>query len=220
MSLLFDAAEHRYTTPEGVVVPSVTQILKACGQSTDFEGLRALSPWKKRDIDARRDLGSAVHADTHALDDGDLNWDTVHPEVAPFLDCWRMFRERKQLTPVERERIQFHDGLWFCGTFDGLFTMPGFDGLVLPDLKIGDPEDAAAQFQTAGYEVAYRWQRHREGRPVDGVPIWRWSVQLTPDRTEPYKITTYDDYSDHRYWTHVIVPNFYNPRRRRQYGRS
>jgi hypothetical protein len=210
--LLFDAAEHRYTTPAGAAVPSVTGILKACGHSTDFEGLRELSAWKRGKIDHRRDLGSAVHADTHADDDGDLDPATVHPEVAPFLECWREFRRRKQLAPVLRERILFHPGLWFCGTADGLFTMPGFAGLVLPDLKIGDPEDAAAQYQTAGYEVAYRFEH------PTSVPIWRWSVQLTPDATEPYKITTYEDYGDLRYWSTVIIPNFYNFRRKRMYG--
>ena len=210
--LIFEPFAHVYTTRDGRRVPSVTQILRVCGQSTDFEGLSDTSDWRRKKIDHRRDLGSAVHADTHAWDDNDLDTKSVHPDVLPFLGCWSLFRLRKRLTPVLRERILFHHGLWYCGTTDGLFRTPDFDGLIMPDLKIGNPEDAAAQFQTAGYELAYRLEH------PDAPPIQRWSVQLTPGEPEPYRITVYDDYNDLAYWSRVIVPNFYNPRRRRTYG--
>ena len=77
--LLFNAERHEYSVPDGRIVPGVTSILKQTGVSVDFEAL------PNRDaIERRRAIGTAFHADSHALCDGDLDWSTVHPDVLPF----------------------------------------------------------------------------------------------------------------------------------------
>lgn len=187
--LTFDYASHTYRTPEGVVVPSVTQILKATGMSTDFETLTGMSARLAAQINYRRDLGTAVHADAHAYDDNDLDLDAVSPVVRPYLDAWATCRANLGLTPLVRERIVYHPTAGYCGMLDGIFRRDEKCQKILLDLKIGDPEDAAADLQTAAYEGAYRLDGEHQ---IDE----RWSVQLLPGRRVPYKVTVYDDWQD------------------------
>jgi len=199
--LVFNADLHVYTLPSGARIPSVTEILKRTGVSTDFEAL------PNRDaITRKRDIGSACHADAHAYDDGDLDWSTVHPDVRPYLDAWCEFRRLKQLTPTARERRVLHPSLGYCGTFDGIFTTPDLEPPVLVDMKLGDPKDAAAQFQTAGYLLAHACEE------PDAMRYRRWSVQLLPERRVPFIITQYADWTDFQTWQ-AIVTTFYAQRR-------
>jgi hypothetical protein len=58
------------------------------------------------------------------------------------------------MRPLARERRVFHPGDFYCGTLDGVFARPS--GLVvLIDIKLGDPFDAAAHLQTAAYQAAF-----------------------------------------------------------------
>lgn len=186
--ILFDPAAHRYTLSDGSDVPSVTRILKETGVSTDFEGLGSMSDRLRQRIDYRRDLGSAVHADIHAADDNDLDWNTVHPAVLPFVEAWLIFREQMGLEPMARERIVYSPALRACGTLDGIFRRG--DRVVLVDAKIGDPKDAACHLQTAGYSLL--WQADHD----DIVITDRWGVRLQPEKRVPYEVFPYDDWTD------------------------
>lgn len=182
--LIFLPEPHEYRLPDGRIVPSVTQILRAVGVSTDFEAIKAISRERAERIDEKRDLGTAVHADIHAFDDNDLDWETVDERVLPYVDAWSVFRENTGLVPMARERRVFSATHFFCGTLDGIFlTKEG--KTVLLDVKTGDPEAAAARFQTAAYAFAY--QEEHPSTVIDE----RWSVQLCPERTVPYVITNY-----------------------------
>lgn len=189
-ALAFDPAMHVYTRPDGSRVPSVTQVLRAVGVSVDFEGLKASSSRLAERIDYRRDLGTAVHADAHAFDDGDLVWESVHPDVRPYLDAWLVFRTASGLEPLTRERRVYDPALGVCGTLDGIFRRPETATRALIDIKIGDPEDAGARYQLAGYQLL--WEREHPDQPIDE----RWSVQLTPELAIPYRITKYPDWRD------------------------
>lgn len=199
----FDPDEHRYTTPAGVVVPSVTQVLKATGVSVDFEALPG------RDAIARkRDIGVAVHSDIHAADDGDLDWSTVHDEVKPYVHAWLMFREAKRLTPMARERRVYDPIRNVAGTFDGVFSEAGQDSLVLIDVKCGDPKAAAAQYQTAGYVMAYAIE------VPESMGYRRWSVQLMPERPVPFVVTPYNDWQDFNVWQSIVTTFWASAQRR------
>jgi hypothetical protein len=201
--LLFDPVRHRYTAPDGRVIPSVTQILRATGVSTNFEALP-----NQRQIALKRDIGTALHADAHAFDDDDIDEATVHEEVRPYYDAWKVFRANYgDLVPIERERILFHEPLWFCGTMDGIFGSrteaagkirifpPGADTpfllegrtRILIDLKTGDPDDAGGRYQLAGYKMA--WEHEHPGQIITA----RWAVELVPERKVPYRVHPYDD---------------------------
>jgi hypothetical protein len=176
--LRFDPTLHEYRTPDGQLVPSVTQILKAVGVAVDFDELRASSARLGAAIDLKREIGTALHADAHAFDDDDLDWSTVDPRVEPYVRAWATFRENTRLVPVTRERRVFHPTLGYAGTLDGIFEQPN-GRLVLADIKTGDPTASGCAYQTAAYLAAYRW-----------------GVQLTPERRVPYRIFPYEAFDD------------------------
>lgn len=194
--LAFDADTHTYRRPDGERVPSVTQVLRAVGVSADFEDLKQISPRVAQSINYKRDLGTALHADAHALDDDDLDWSTVHPDVEPYLRAWQTCRENLGLFAIQRERRVYSPTLGVCGTLDGIFyRSQDADRRILIDLKVGDPEAAGARYQLAGYELL--WTEEHPDRPI----AERWSVQLTPAHRVPYRITNYTAEPDA--WQHI-----------------
>lgn len=183
-ALSFDAERHEYRLDDGRIVPSVTQVLHAVGIATDFEAIAAKSSKLAEAIEFRRALGTAVHADCHAYDDNDIEWDAVDERVHPYVEAWAMYRKNAGLTPIARERRIFLPALHVAGTLDGVFENTR-GRLVLVDIKLGDPEDAGAAFQTAAYEAGYLLDH--PDRPIEE----RWAVRLQPERAIPYSVTNY-----------------------------
>ncbi len=183
--ITFDPIAHRYTLPDGREIPSVTRILAATGVSVDFEAVGARITDAREEIEYRRQLGTAVHADCHAYDDGDLDTFRVHQDVFPYLCSWQQFRHNMGFTPERRERLVYHAGLCYAGTLDAVGLIPS-GRRVLVDIATGDPKHSAKQFQTAAYAAAYT------ENPIDE----RWAVELTPDNGVPYRIHVYSDWSD------------------------
>jgi len=206
-ALTFLSERHEYWLA-GIKRPSVTEILRATGVSTDFESLGATSDLLRGQIEFKRDLGTALHADIHSFDDGALNWATVDDRVLPYLEAWMVYRENSGLKPLARERLVFHPALNYAGTLDGIFERP--DGTkVLLDVKTGDPEDAAAHLQTAGYQLAYACEH------PDIYIGERCSVQLLPEHRTPYRVTPYRDFDDFATWQ-AIVTTYWNQASRRR----
>lgn len=193
--LEFIEGQHLYIVG-GIVRPSVTEILTAVGVATDFD---ALPESVQASIEYRRNLGSAVHADTHALDDNDLDLDRVPAETRPYLDAWATCKANLGLRPMARERRLFHPVHEYCGTLDGIFERElecaTVARRVLIDLKIGDPWDAAVHLQTAAYEAAYLAEHANER--IDE----RWAVQLTPATDPPYRVIKLAPDLTRRSWT-------------------
>lgn len=181
--ILYDPETHSSRTPDGVNVPHVTHILSEVGVSTNFEEIGMMSKRIRDRIEYRGALGTAVHADCHAFDDDDLDWAAVHPEVRPYVESWMACRESQKIIPIARERRVFHPRQFYAGILDGIF-MKGARRILI-DLKIGNPEDAAAHLQTAAYEAAWTVEH-----PADVIHE-RWAVRLTPDRKIPYEIVNY-----------------------------
>lgn len=181
----YDPELHTSTLPDGQKVPHVTEVLSEVGVSTDFEELAALSAYMGEKIEVARARGTAVHADCHALDDDDLLWDTVHPQVRPFVESWDQCREDMCLVPIAhaRERRVYHPLFNYTGILDGVFMRR--DKRILLDLKTGDPESAATHLQTVAYEAA--WVAMFPHLPIDE----RWAVQLVPKLKVPYRIKNY-----------------------------
>lgn len=188
--LIFDPATHTSRTPDGREVPHVTTILSATRITTDFDEMAAQSRTRRETVENARDRGTAVHADCHAYDDEDLAWQTVHPEVLPYVEAWATLREQLGLVPLAhgRERRVFHPVYWYTGTLDGIFFETDKpDWLILGDIKTGDPEDAAAHLQTAAYERA--WVREHPSLPIrERVSFW-----LQPGKRIPYKRVNYSE---------------------------
>lgn len=190
-ALAFDPATHEYRRPDGRLVPSVTQILRAVGVSEDFELLRARGLRQAAAIDRKRELGAALHADAAAFDDGDLDLEAVHPDVRPYLEAWILCRRNLELSPLMRERQLYSERDGFCGTCDAVcYRGADPERLILIDLKCGDPESTPARFQTAGYQIL--WEAEYPARPI----AERWAVELRPDLRVPYRVTNYTARAD------------------------
>src|SRR5215471_902905 len=93
---------------EGRIVPSVTQVLNACGLVC-YEGI------PQAILDHKADIGRAAHAACHYLDEGELEWESLDPEVEPYVRAWQKFRGeapfRHEL--VEHRGIAQADGMTF-----------------------------------------------------------------------------------------------------------
>lgn len=123
----FEPAGHVYRLRStGEILPSVTQILKATRVSTDFDELGQMGAGIKHAIELKRDIGVAVHQAAHFYDDNDLAWETVDPQVQPYLDAWATFRRAyPHLRPATRERIVYSAAYRFVGTLDAIFLLEG-----------------------------------------------------------------------------------------------
>lgn len=209
----FEPLRHEYMLPNGTLVPSVTEILRAVGVSTDFEGLASLGRRVADAIDLKREIGHALHADAHAFDDDDLDWTTVDPRVEPYLRAWVTFRENTGLVPTVRERRVYHPVYGYAGTLDGIFALPA-GRRALVDIKTGDPDDSGCAYQTAAYLAAYvaEHPEHHERELISE----RWGVQLVPDRAVPYRICRYTDWQDFPRFQAFLTTYFHQAGRRRR----
>jgi hypothetical protein len=202
--VVYDPVLHRSVKADGTEVPHVTGILSAVGASTNFEEMADRSPRMERVLNHARDRGTAVHADCHAYDDGDLFLETVDAVVLPYLAAWRQAREHLHLVPMlgHRERYLYEPTWDYAGIMDGLFTIAGdtaHDMPVLVDIKTGDPEDAAAHLQTAAYEQA--WCAEQQ---VLMPYVQRWAIWLRPTRRVPYTVVDYTARPDHFTDVHIF----------------
>lgn len=192
----YDADAHRSFAPDGREVPHVTAIISACRVTTDFEELRKFGV----DIDLARGRGTAVHADCHAYDDGDLPsdyWTTGDPRIVPYVEAWARCREDMALTPLRRERRLFNDLWFYVGIEDGVYMRQALR--VLVDIKTGDPDECAADLQTAAYKAA-------DERVYKEKIDERWAVWLLPNQRVPYRIVNYDASDRPNAWQDF--PNF------------
>lgn len=136
--ILFDATTHTYTR-EGVVVPSVTQLLEDVGIiNYDFlpEGTRIMA----------LERGRYVHAVCEFDDQGDLG--EYDNSLTGYLEAWREFRRVHGFAP----RLIEHRGyspFGFAGTLDRLGTFSNGSHALI-DLKTS-VVPYWAKFQLAGY---------------------------------------------------------------------
>lgn len=191
--LTFDADTHTYRLDDQVV-PSVTGILRASGL-IDFGGI------PERTLADARERGTAVHRAIHYYNESDLDvawFRRTFPAYAGYLNAWMLFREQRHFVPLMNERRIASRRYRFAGTLDCLGLLDG--ALVLVDFKSGNPQDVAADLQTAAYEaLAREWSSEDEplARLLAQHPrLTRLGVQLKKDGT--FKVETY---KDPRQWT-------------------
>ncbi len=171
----FDAATHTYKV-NGIVWPSVTQILHAFDNGLDGIDQDVL--------DRKSMLGRAVHRACELDDKGDLDGDTLHPVVAPYLEQWRKFRRDMRVQVIGNEHIVVNTLHKYVGTNDRLVAFGRFELAVL-DIKSG-MKRRTHEWQTGGYKAACD---RGAGPAVDG----RCCLYLTPER---YSLEIHEDPSD------------------------
>lgn len=145
--IVFTPQTHEYRV-DGVVWPGATSILKATGLSTDWD---RMPPRVREAAERKRSLGTDVHEACRLLDRGELAWGSLDDALFPYVEAWEKYtRERGIHHWRAIEAVVYHSTYRYIGTLDRLAVIDG-GGLVLQDIKLGDPDDAAGQYQTCAY---------------------------------------------------------------------
>lgn len=175
--LTFDEKKHEYKL-DGLVIPSVTQIIKAAGLiNLDYVGPQLLKE--------KADLGKKVHLTTELYDRDSLNINELHPTLKEYLDGWIKFKEDYNFTPTEIELMSAHHLYKFAGRIDRI----GFiaKDLTLLDIKSGSKQKSNA-IQTAGYALLY----DQDKKKTEQIKK-RMVVYLLP---EGYRVESHTDPND------------------------
>ena len=185
---VFDEEHHAYLI-DGVVVPSVTQVLTD-ERFIDFSnvpnGIREDAMYR----------GRYVHAVLHYALENDYDLDDCDPRYRGYVDSAFAYLAdvgKKPLRDPNGQSVAVEFRFWhvarmFAGTID--YVGVDADGaLSIDDWKTGSPVDVAASIQTAAYECGLRQSALFRATGYDG-PIKRRAVKLhrdgRPGTPEPY----------------------------------
>lgn len=140
---VFDKFTHTYWLGNRQLV-GVSEAIKAAGIERDFSRV------KPDVLENARKLGTYVHAACQYLDEGDLNWETVSPDIEPYVRAWEKFKKDKlgESKWLGIEKPLYHATLGFAGTPDRIVQGVGFYSVI--DIKTYQPDDITA-LQLAGY---------------------------------------------------------------------
>lgn len=179
--LTFDAGLHEYRW-SGVRVPSVTQVLAQC---FDFSMV-------SRDVmQAKAELGTAVHTACELDDANDLVEESVHDSVRGYLDGYRKFKRDKVTSVIATELPVYHPLFGYAGKFDLLTEFD--DARWLIDWKTLLTINPATALQTAGYVGALPRDLMGEKGPIG---VKRAALQLKSDGTyRLHEFTNPNDFS-------------------------
>lgn len=200
--LAFDEAAHAYTL-DGERLPSVTQVLHSSGL-IDFSAV----PEKVLAVALAR--GQAVHQAIHYFNEKDLDvaeFRRNFPPYAGYLNAWINFCEQRHFRALHNEHRLCSRRYGVAGTLDCLGLLDGTP--CLADFKTGNPDDVAADLQTAAYEgMAREWssedlQLRDFFVQVGSRPLQRIAVQLKRDGK--FKVEVYKDPRDFSEFTALVT---------------
>lgn len=170
MELTFSPDNHEYTL-DGIVIPSVTQVLKESGLID--------TTWY---TDGGADRGTKVHQVLHYYDEGDLDLESVDDAIRGYHVAYAKFCCDSGFIPELIEHRVCHQTYRYAGTLDRTGTMNG--NKVVLDIKTGQVQPWAA-LQLAAYAYCF-W-------PVQ-YQHQRYALEVRPDGT--YRLTHYKDPND------------------------
>lgn len=178
----FFEESHCYKTNGGVMVPSVTQVIKETR-------LASYDQIDQDILENRRALGAYVHKCTHYVDENDLDRQSVNPRALPYLNAWERFIRdgHFETEMIEQHLIEEICGRPLGGTPDRVGKLEGVPSVL--DIKISRTRERWWGCQLAGYclilcagDVELARLRSRK------------VVQLREDET--YRVWEYEDPGD------------------------
>lgn len=142
----FDVESHTYTR-NGVVVPSVSEILKNCGLQ-DYSNV----PIGILENAAAR--GTAVHLACQLLDENNLDTESIDESLQGYLLSYQKWREHNQpkYSMIEQWQILPCGGLHYGATIDRIGTLYGGDEEWVFDIKTSAKKAPWWSIQTAAYD--------------------------------------------------------------------
>jgi hypothetical protein len=186
--LEFEPTTHTYRVDQ-VIVPSVTQLLDDAGLTPDYS---VVAP---RVREHARQRGLHVDACCDLLDEGDLDWASVHSECVPYVEAWARFCAEEGYEPVCGQVPLYHPRYGYAGTADSIGRLNG--SWVVVERKATQRMAATYGLQTAGYAQPGLWAAPVGGgalAPVAWPPPARLGVQLKRDGS--YLVVPYEDAED------------------------
>lgn len=165
--LKFDNDKHEYEI-DGIVYPSVTQIIQG-------SGLSGYSQHNQEAMEAAGKFGTACHVATELWDKGFLDMKTVDDPILPYLEAWKKFRNEFDFTPSAIEWKGYHQKFLIPGTIDrvGLFN----DVNSIIDIKTSVQFPKYLGLQTAGYKEIFNSNHTSKKEKV----YRRYGVLLKPN---------------------------------------
>jgi hypothetical protein len=121
----FDPSDHSYYLGDRRLI--------GVSEAIQTAGLKDFSRIDPTVLERAEQRGTAVHAACHYLDDGDLNWATVSPEIEPYVRAWERFKKETGVELLEIEKPRYHATLGFAGTPDSVVNLYPHKGII--DLK-------------------------------------------------------------------------------------
>jgi hypothetical protein len=203
MNVTFDPAKHTYTTDQGRILPSVTEILGDVGAY----GPDADRYW----TDEARNRGTAVHNLCAEYNCGlplGMLWERCsevpayaeHPTLPLYLAGWVSFclKYAVKCRPDGIEAVVWHEALGYAGTADLITShmfdwhCPGAYHQCIIDIKTGQ-RHPAHRLQTEAYRLAWR-----SAHPGEVAFTSRACVYLSADGT--YELVRHTKHEDTSAW--------------------
>lgn len=139
MKIEFEAPSHRYRL-DGRLVPNVTRVI---GDLQDFGSIPVGA------LERKRAIGSALHRAIELDLEGELDLQSIDPNVSGYFLAWRTFMGEKHLECYLVECRVASSKYRYAGTLDLVGEMDGKE--VLIDAKVSREPHPAARLQTAAY---------------------------------------------------------------------
>ena len=179
----FNEKKHEYRV-EGIITPSVSQILQANGLMDSF-----------KHSENKLHTGTAIHKALEFSDKGTLDYSKLDSRLKKCIDLWEKFKKDLGLNVIGiEEKVAF--GVLYAGTIDRIVKGQGKKAIL--DFKSGNPQDWAA-LQTAGYAMAYD--------PTDYMNYERYCVKIHWDM-DRVKYKPYTD--EHDFNTFMAMATTYH----------
>lgn len=190
MSLSFDPASHTYRL-SGVVVPSVTQVLKHAG----------LTQWYPPNP-VYRQRGDAIHKAAALMMQGRLATEAdgsvslkTDPRIRGYVESSRKWVARTGFQPLLIEQGVYSAQWRVAGSLDYFGILDGKPTIL--DLKSGEPGKPSAQLQTAGYAVLLKeCMGHSAARRI--------ALRLSPGGDDPEPFEYHNMAEDVRYFLSAV----------------
>ena len=176
--LHFDEASHTYTL-RGQRLPSVTEVIREVLVPTEYAGIPA------HVLDHAAQRGRAVERMIELDLAGELDADTLHPELVPYWRAWQAFpgRQAWQDDPAWMSQGLVYSGTrHYAGTYDLL--IPSARALV--DIKATAQVPRTVGVQTAAYADAM----------PSAVTLNRYCLHVTPSGCKLIPLTNKGDLID------------------------
>lgn len=158
--LTFRSDIHAYYF-DGQRVPSVTQVLEPL---IDYSGV------PNGVLNHAADRGTAVHLATEFWDDGDLDEESVDPEVLPYVQAWQRFRDESGFV-VERSEVRVYSARHrYAGTVDCIGTMRG--RRIMVEKKTTAVLHPATAIQVSAYCKAFNETAPAAERVRSACSVW------------------------------------------------